>query len=127
MKLKIKVTKEILERSKFCGTEETIKNLIDHIQTNCAVALAVREIFPKCYVKTYTITEHFVKEMSAWEIPLPEEVSSFIEAFDSLEPEQRVQMTPFEFEIPIPQEVIDSISIEGIKELIKDSKTLELV
>jgi len=41
IKMKIKVTKEILKKSMWCGTSAGRGQII----TNCAVALAVRDIF----------------------------------------------------------------------------------
>lgn len=126
MKLKIKVTKEILERSKMCG-EEPEHMRTGYVESNCAIALAVRELLPTCFVMSNEIREQFFKSFDNWRIPLPHEAIHFIDLFDTLPSQERVEMPEIEFEVEIPQELINSISIEGIKDLIKDSKTLELV
>lgn len=73
MKLKIKVTKDILERSKMCSTM---------IGENCAIALAVRDIFPNAWVEEADIMPHFPKQNFSEYIPLPLSAKMFIEQFD---------------------------------------------
>lgn len=123
MKLKIKVTKEILEASKLCSTEP----LDFEVGKNCAVALAVREIFPNAWVRTDSI-EPFgahIKNEYKFKIHLPEEAIDFIREFDESNPSTRIQMNPIEFEVDIPQAVINNIDISQLD--LSKSKTLELI
>lgn len=121
MKLKINITQDILERSKMCGLIKGQKS----ISTNCAIALAIRDIFPQSSVghdiHVYEITGDILT------IDLPEEAVNFIANFDRFTSKERVKMQPFSFEIDIPQEIIDTINIDEVKEVLKDHKTLELI
>lgn len=96
------------------------------VWTNCAVALAVRDIFPKAEVMSECI-QPFGKSIQ--EIELPEEAVLFISTFDRLKhaPEARLGMPEISFEIDVPMEVIEKIGIDEAKEILKKSETLELV
>src|SRR4051812_47209184 len=124
MKLRIKVTKEILKQSMYCGTDEKM------VLKSCAIALACREIFPDCFVDD----KHLRPFGTSWEgsekmlITLPYEARIFIRLFDSLaeSPEKRADLSEVEFEVNLPQELIDSINIDQLKELLKTSETLAI-
>jgi hypothetical protein len=52
MKIKIKVTKDILRKSMMCGVAES-RGLTEDKYTsvgNCAIAVAVRDVFPNAHV-----------------------------------------------------------------------------
>ena len=118
-KLKIKVTKEILERSKYCGGGDL------NVSQNCAVALAVRDIFPKAAVDgDYIWPDADIKEGL---MPLPREVSAYIIEFDNLYPQDRPKLPEIEFEVEIPDSVIEKINIEELKPLLQNHPTLQLI
>jgi hypothetical protein len=138
MKLKIKVTKEILERSAMCGYRDGGPDNI--IGQNCAIALAVREIFPTAQVCSNFIRERWVPGTleycldnpeqtpeCGWFIPLPENAKKFIRAFDIYGPSIRTSLPEIEFEITLTDEVLATINIDQVKEILKSSTTLELV
>lgn len=118
-KLKITVTKEILEKSKNCQAYDG---------SNCAVSLAIRDIFPNTYVNTKTIDfdphNPFNTKLL---VSLPSNAYSFIRTFDEASPAQRINMKPISFEIEIPDEVIDKINIDELKPLLQNHPTLQLV
>ena len=128
MKLKIKVTKEIIEKAKYCGT---VSNL--HTGQNCAVALAVRDIFPKAWVTRILILPFPTIIETVWgksvDIDVPERIvldvqtTNFIDNFDTYKPEDRHKLPEYKFEVEVPQIIIDRINIEDITK----SRTLELV
>lgn len=120
MKVKIKVTKDILERSKMCGTAQ-FKGLITK---SCAIALAIREILPHSAVILDQIHYNFCKY-----IDLPLIATEFILKFDNLTkfPEERTKLDPIEFEIDIPEDWFEDVNLDEIKEIIEKSETLELV
>jgi hypothetical protein len=125
MQLKIKVTKEILEKAKYCGIEK------GSVGTNCAIALAVREIFPDAFVAKWEILPFFNDELSPQEmelyaIKLPQKATEFISKFDNGSYWSRVKMEPIEFTVTVPKIVIDKINTEELKPIIEQSKTLEL-
>lgn len=131
-KLKIKVTKEILELSKFCGVESKRE-----IGANCAVALAVRDIFPWAWVFDNSIVVYRnqaeVESMTIGFMPnvqgiifLPKKVSEYILEFDKTSPLNRPFMDEIEFEVEIPDNVLWMINIDEVKETLKASATLEL-
>jgi len=115
MKILIKVTKEILERSKYCNFA------ICDVTANCAIALAVRELFPEASVGCETMM------LAGCSVRLPNEASLFINEFDSNGPVHRQLMPPISFEIDVPDYVIDQIGIGQVYKALSESKTLEHV
>lgn len=116
-KLKIKVTKDILERSKMCINDETAP-------TNCAIALAVRDIFPDARVGGFNLSfdgtyKYFVS--------MPVDAILFIRRFDSTPSHLRPQLSEIEFEIEVPDEVTESINIDELKPLLQNHPNLQLV
>lgn len=116
MKLRINVTEEILKASSNC--------INSCLPNNCAVALAVRDIFPEARVGHFNIIFDGSYRYSS---KLPYEARTFIARFDSLSPEGRSKMTPISFDIAIPEEAIQSIDIEEVKKILMDHKTLTLI
>lgn len=118
--LKIKVTKEILERSKYCGEYKSA--------INCAIALSVRTIWPDAHVyldEMYATKDAVGNAMAS--IALPVEAREFIEKFDRTIPHDRPNLPELEFTIDIPDAVIEQINIEEIRPLLINHPTLELV
>lgn len=137
MKVKINITKEVLEESKMCNTG----GLTNAVGMSCAIAKAVNNLLGNhawvgketinihksitTYMKDTHLAIDFGKEIA--DIPLPEEAKCFIKSFDKLTPEERVKMDEISFEIDIPDSVIEFIGISEAKEIIKNDKYLELV
>lgn len=120
MKIKISVTKEILEASKMCG-----KNPGVFKTESCAIALAIRDVLPDASVQFKKINT--ILKPDKYSIPLPPEATKFIFRFDNLTPEDRTTMSPISFEIDVPDSYIESIGIEEVKEILSKSKSLVLV
>lgn len=122
MKILIKVTKEILERSKMCGHKQG-----DHewIGSKCAIALAVRDMFPRAYVFTTAVA--FNGYGTSPEVSLPSEAVEFIINFDCAVPADRPNLPEFSFEIDVPSEVIEKIGLQEVYKILSESRTLELV
>ncbi len=97
--------------------------------------MACKEIFSNCFVDGATIMDTFYSiyyphkenKKYSWRIYLPEKAIKFISVFDNSSSEERVNLPEFEFEVELPESYINSINIDEVKELLKDSKTLELV
>ena len=121
----IRITKEIIEHCKKCGTE----NNKWEIGSNCAVAFALKDIFPDVYVTNYYILPFGIdaEEAEDMKIAMPVIAQQFIKLFDgfSLMPNLRPLLPEFEFSINIPSEVIDQINIDEVEELIKVDKKPE--
>lgn len=119
MKLKIKVDKQTLQKSANCG-------LVGK-GANCAIALSVRDVFPKAEVGRDAIWPFgcFAPETHTL-ISLPSSAKQFIHRFDIASPEGRVQMNEIEFEIDIPDDIISLINIDEIRPLLINHKNLEL-
>lgn len=96
------------------------------ITQNCAVALAVREIFPNADVTSFNI---WLNDELFTNIRLPENVKRFVSLFDyyRTNPSARLDMESIDFEIEVPQAVIDRIGIGEVYKILSESKTLELV
>lgn len=119
VKLKISVTKEILEKTKNCEKGNTIVS-------NCAIAEAVRSIFPNATVGCSTLSFHINDKCAEW-VRLPLEAIHLIAEFDRSVPAERVEIEPIEFEINVPDKVISKINIEEIRPLLQGHPTLELI
>lgn len=148
MKLRITVTKEILQKTVMCGVGPDLNNPGHH----CAVAEAVREIFPNAYIGGYGLIFNHIPtkenplaiDVSGGDIEqaitkgegcrLPSEAVNFIKEFDSYAEEEeyedckkRLDMPEISFEIEVPTSAIDSLDIKEVERIISQSKTLELV
>src|ERR1035437_2976332 len=115
---KIKVTKDILKLSRNCGQDE-----IEIIGKNCAIALAIKDIFPEVFVSGYYIHpfgSDDENKMAHLEIPLPKIAQDFVRLFDSfcVIPSARLLLPEFEFEIFIPDEIIAEINIDEVRTLV---------
>lgn len=114
MKILIKITKEVLEKTKMCEA--------DKLSENCAISYAVRALFPLAITqRTYMWFGNKEGDYTS----LPMKAREFITAFDSLFPEERVKMKPFSFEIDVPDSVINEIGIGQVYKILSESKTLE--
>lgn len=134
MKVLIHVTKEILQASVGCQSNPR----------SCAIARAVRDIFPEASVVNFAIfpkgTHHFndkefmqaligenVKNVG---FPTSLKMYDFIGKFDTCENDDVAKLPETTFEIDIPDWAINMIgdgNIEEVKRIITESKTLELV
>lgn len=120
MKLKIKVTNEMLERAKHCGAG------YKPVNQNCAIALAVRDIFPNAVVCTTMILPlggTSTKHDSETVIPNSMETTQFIAMFDGTPWSERSYLPEYEFTITVPDVVIDHINIDDLQKC----ETMELV
>ena len=110
VQLKVIVTKQVFAECKNCSKAE--------VAENCAIAVALKYIFPKVHVSNLFIFPFGVEtsEANKLKIGLPEIARNFITLFDSLSaiPRVRLLLPEFEFEISIPDEIIDNINIDGI-------------
>lgn len=119
MTILVKVTKDVLERSKMCGFVPGL------VSTNCMISVALRDLFPMATVgnPAYWLTN----DQSNRDGLLPEFVCLKVSEFDRLYPDQRVNMTPFSFELEVPDYVIEKIGIGEIYRVLSESQTLELI
>lgn len=132
MKIKVKVTEEILRRSANCSTilsgafKPPYATDGEHLTNNCAIALAVREIFPDASVEHAGINTGLIEEGEPL-IDLPGEAAVLMTQFDFSTPAQRREMAPAEFEIDVPSHVIHRIGISQVYKVLSESRTMELV
>ena len=120
---KIVITKEIIAQCKNCGTGNDNRR----IENNCAIAVALADIFPKVYVTDLYIFPFGIdgdKEKDI-KIPMPVIAQQFIKLFDGfrLTPRLRLILPEFEFTIDITDEVIEQIDINDVRELIEKADT----
>jgi hypothetical protein len=117
--LKISITKKIIEQCKNCGRG----NEQHEIGRNCAVAVALINIFPDAYVTNYYIYPFGIgyEKEEILKITLPLIAQQFIKLFDGFSPTPnlRLLLPEFEFTIDVPDEVVEQINIDEVKELIK--------
>jgi len=132
MKVLIKVTEQILEKSRFCSQNNP--DTANKVGFNCAIALAIRDILPNAWVGgncIYSNIDNKIKSVSDLgikdgDINLPTNAAEFISRFDRNRPEDRLNMEPISFEIDFPDELVEKIGIDEVKEILNNSKTLEL-
>ena len=120
---KITITKKIIAHCKNCGAG----NEAHRIENNCAIAFALTDIFPKVYVTNHCIFPFGIdgdKEKDI-KIPMPLIAQQFIKLFDgfSFTPRLRLLLPEFEFTIDVPDEVIEQINIDDVRELIEAGST----
>ncbi|MEO6219347.1 MAG: hypothetical protein ABIO81_02890 [Ginsengibacter sp.] len=117
--LKISITKKLIERCTNCG----IENDKHEISRNCAIALALADIFPDVYVTNYYAYPFGIgcEKEEALKITLPIIAQQFIKLFDGFlrTPKLRLLLPEFEFTIDVPDEVVEQINIDEVKQLIK--------
>ena len=122
LQLNIAITKEIIERCKNSGNENEERE----IGKNCALAFALMDIFPNVYVTNYYIFPFGIEHEKDQDlrIPLPIVAQQFIKLFDAfyLTPKLRLLLPEFEFTIDVPDEVIEQINIDEVRELIEGDK-----
>jgi len=117
IQFKIAITKEIIAQCKNCGTGDDT----GRVENNCAIAVALTDIFPKVYVTNLYIFPFGIdgdKEKDI-KIPMPVIAQQFIKLFDGFRftPRLRLMLPEFEFIIDIPDEVIEQVNIDDVKEL----------
>lgn len=120
MKIRIDVTRELLEKSKNCDFADG---------RNCAIALAVRDLLPNVLVATTEIIidpDLTIGSPNIVIAKLPREASRFIERFDCYDPLTRMSMDPISFDVNLDIDKLD-ISIDEINKILSTSTTLSLV
>lgn len=124
---KIAITKAIIAHCKNCGNG----NEGPRVENNCALAFALANIFPKVYVTNHCIFPFGIDGAKEKEIkiPLPLIAQQFIKLFDGfrLTPKLRLLLPEFDFTIDIPDEVIEQINIDEVKELIEACSNKEKI
>ncbi len=120
MKLQINITKDILKRSMMCGVYSC-----DDVSDNCAIALAVKDLFSKATVGISMIHYNDGNGRS----DLPNVAKKFISTFDRLSgsPKERLDLPEFSFEIEVPNEVIDQIGLEQVYSILENHKSMQLI
>src|ERR1041385_86718 len=120
---KIRITKDIISQCKYCG----IDNDVYEMGRNCAIAFALRDIFPQVYVTNFFVFPFGIDQGQALKMELPLIAQQFIKLFDGfyLTPNLRLLLPEFDFTIDIPNEVIDTINIDEIKQLIRPRKKIK--
>lgn len=127
MKLTVKITKEILKESMMCGTDDCF------IAENCAVTKAIKDFFPLAKTEEREVFPFWRHQdtlrATSNTIRLPRIATDFIIDFDSLsrDPEQRLLLPEFSFEIDVPDEVINQIGLKEVEKILSESKTLSMV
>ena len=119
IQFRIAITKDIIAQCKNCGTGDDTRR----VENNCAIAVALTDIFPKVYVTNLYIFPFGIdgdKEKDI-KIPMPVIAQQFIKLFDGFRftPRLRLMLPEFEFIIDIPDEVIEQVNIDDVKELIE--------
>jgi hypothetical protein len=124
-KLKIKVTKDIYQRSMMCGV---VPDINAPVTENCAIALAIRDIFPNASVTHQEIIPFAALGNYDFSISLPHAARQLIDMFDAWrdEPKYRLTLPELEFEVEIPDEVLEQIDITEITKILTNHPYLEL-
>ncbi len=123
VQFKISITKDIIHQSKNCG----IDNDLYKIGTDCAVAVALQDIFPHVYVTNFYIFPFGIEnnQLKHLKIALPLVAQQFIKLFDGFcfAPKLRLMLPEFEFNVDVPDEIINVINIDEVQEIISNKHT----
>jgi len=138
MKIEINCSQELLEKSKYCGTEMGSSKITD----NCWIALAVQEVFPISQVTEKSAGIFFGKDKygAFLRLSLPKLATTMINLFDGCvelvsmyeqAATKRLEtLTPFSFEIELTEEqeniLLENISLPDLTECFAKSKHLTL-
>ena len=138
MKIEINCSQELLEKSKYCGTE-TENFIAAH---NCWIALAVQEVFPVSQVTETRAEIFFGKERRGEHLilSLPESARTMIKLFDdcidvygtheTAAAKRLRTLAPFTFEIELTEEqvgvLLENISLPELTECFEKSRHLTL-
>ena len=116
---KIAITKEVIAQCINCGIEGDNRL----VENNCAIAMALSDIFPDVYVTNRYIFPFGIDHEKKLQIPIPIIAEQFIKLFDGfkLTPRLRLLLPEFEFMIDIPDEVIEQINIDDVRLFIENS------
>ena len=116
---KIAITKEVIAQCINCGIEGDNRL----VENNCAIAMALSDIFPEVYVTNRYIFPFGIDHEKKLQMPIPIIAQQFIKLFDGfrLTPRLRLLLPEFEFTIDIPDEIIDQINIEDVRFLIENA------
>lgn len=120
--IRVKVTKEIITNPE-CGRMAA---------QGCLIWWAIKDLFESVYVSKEYILVCLNKPIGLQEpqgirIYLPGNARKLMYLFDKLHERERSRLKEIEFEIPIPDEIIEQIDIEALRPLLKNHPTLELV
>lgn len=125
--LKVKVTKEAIQEATTCGMAGK-----GYWGKYCVIAEAVKPLFPHAVVGPsairpfYFLGEDVFVDESSW-IYLPLFVQSYITKFDRSSVVERSLLPEIEFEVKIPDSIINQINIEELRPLLVNHPALELV
>jgi hypothetical protein len=126
VQFKISITKDIIHQSKNCG----IDNDLYKMGTDCAVAVALQDIFPQVYVTNFYIFPFGIEnnEVKHLKIALPLVAQQFVKLFDGFwfAPNLRLMLPEFQFTVDVPNEIINVIDIDEVKEIISNKQRLNL-
>lgn len=141
--MRIHVTKDVLNKAKYCAWDK--KNNIPttkdaYTGSNCAIAVAINDLFPNSIVSSEEIyffknkeeVDNYYDGYSHMKPPfatclLPEAAIEMIYQFDDSNPVEREQMEPLSFDIEIHDKVLETISLDEVSKALSGSKTMELV
>ncbi len=122
LSVKIHITKDVISRSLHCDANNDFHSM----GKNCAIAIALREIFPEAHVTCFFIFPFGMdnNETKDLKIALPLVAQQFVKLFDGfhLVPNLRLLLPEFEFDIEVADKIIDNINIDDIKELASNGK-----
>lgn len=132
VKMTIHITKEILNKSANCDSLDMC------VGSNCAFALAVKDLFPFAHVggmamhKEYAIYPFYFERRagiykSLQVIRISQEMYKFIARFDAMRDYERKELPEQDFEIEIPDEVISYLDIQDVYKILEESKTLDII
>lgn len=116
IQIKVKVTKDILRESMMCGTNAKLKT------KNCAVALAIKEIFPFASVGVFEYYPVSTKTTYA-----RHDGGTFIKMFDLSTPAERLLLPETEITLDITDEILEAIDLPEIAAKVETIDHLELV
>lgn len=123
IQLKVKVTKEII----------MAPTTVSRMANACGIYWALKPLFENCWVSPIFILVQIKEPFGDTTVDrdvriyLPDNAKRFIHKFDRIPIWARRFLKPIEFEITVPDQVINAVNIEEVKSLLVGNPYLELV
>lgn len=121
----VKVTKDHYRRAIMCGTEG--KESGQFVTENCAIAVAVREIFPKAQV----FVQNYYPFGEEAKLELSHTGQDLVRKFDelALHPERRLDLPEREIHLEVNDALLNKLveTVSNWKEVIEATPHLELI
>lgn len=127
MKFKLRITKDVLKKSSNCGRVGGVGS----ITRNCAFALAFNELVPNVAVTEYNVIFYKPESSETFaKVPTSTPIVNFIIKFDTALVSERLEFPEQEFDVEIPDNVINFYygdTVKAVQKLINNPVLIPVI